>query len=321
MINLNKIYLVTSNNVVTGGVEATYQLYHALKLLGRNVKLLLMDPGVHPQKQPNWLELHKYTFNKSFPKVYNNYILDHNDLVDSIEDHPNNFLLAPEIFPDMLSQFEHIQKGIWWLSVDNGLGEDQNNFITTRNTPDIWHFYQSEYAHWFLISNGVTKMAKLTDYISDEYTKLYGLTDNTEKENIILYNPKKGLNVTQNIINNNKDKTFIPIINMNPSEIKNLMLRSKVYIDFGNHPGKDRIPREASLCGCVVITNFLGSAMFFDDVPIENMYKFNDDLLILNSLFKDIFNNFDKHKLNQSFYTKQIHHQQDKFFLEVKQIF
>lgn len=27
------------------------------------------------------------------------------------------------------------------------------------------------------------------------------------------------------------------------------MRKAKVYIDFGFHPGKDRIPREAVMCG------------------------------------------------------------------------
>ena len=33
----------------------------------------------------------------------------------------------------------------------------------------------------------------------------------------------------------------------------------QVYIDFGHHPGQDRLPREAVQCGCVVITGTRGS--------------------------------------------------------------
>jgi len=33
----------------------------------------------------------------------------------------------------------------------------------------------------------------------------------------------------------------------------------QVYIDFGHHPGQDRLPREAVQCGCVVITGKRGS--------------------------------------------------------------
>ena len=318
-MSYNKIYLCTSNNVVTGGVEATYQLYYLLKQLGYNPKLLLMNVNIHPQFHPNWLELHQQNFKNEYPQVYKKYSIDINDLVSEVEDDKSNFFLAPEIFPDMLSRFKNIQKGIWWLSVDNGLGQDQRNFITERNTLDIWHFYQSEYAHWFLINNGISKMSKLTDFISWEYRNLN--IDISKKENIILYNPKKGIEITQQLIQSNPEFNFIPIQNMNPDQIKELMLKSKIYIDFGNHPGKDRIPREAALCGCCIITGFRGSAMFFDDINTFNEYKFEDDLSNFKNLIKNIFDNFEQHYKNFEFYRKQINLEEEQFKLEIKKIF
>ena len=53
------------------------------------------------------------------------------------------------------------------------------------------------------------------------------------------------------------------------------MRTAKVYIDFGYHPGKDRIPREAAMCGCCVITNRRGSARNDIDVPIPPEFKFD----------------------------------------------
>jgi hypothetical protein len=316
---MGTIYLTTSNNVVTGGVEATYQLYYILKRLGFNSKLLLLNPQIHPQFHPDWLDLHKQSFTKNYPDVYKKYQIDINDLVYEVEDNSNNFFLAPEIYPDMLCKFKNIQKGIWWLSVDNGLGQDQRNFMLERNTSDIWHFYQSEYAHWFLINNGVSKMAKLTDFISWEYRNLD--VDFSKKENIILYNPKKGIEITQQLIQSNSEFEFIPIQNMSPNQIKKLMFKSKIYIDFGTHPGKDRIPREAALCGCCVITGFKGSAMFFDDVNIFNEYKFEDNLSNFKNLIKDIFNNFEQHYKKFEFYRKQINLEEEQFKLEIKKIF
>jgi hypothetical protein len=316
---MGTIYLTTSNNVVTGGVEATYQLYYILKRLGFNSKLLLLNPQIHPQFHPDWLDLHKQSFTKNYPDVYKKYQIDINDLVYEVEDNSNNFFLAPEIYPDMLCKFKNIQKGIWWLSVDNGLGQDQRNFMLERNTSDIWHFYQSEYAHWFLINNGVSKMAKLTDFISWEYRNLD--VDFSRKENIILYNPKKGIEITQQLIQSNSEFEFIPIQNMSPNQIKELMFKSKIYIDFGTHPGKDRIPREAALCGCCVITGFKGSAMFFDDVNIFEQYKFEEDLSNFSSLIEDIFNNFEIHHNQFLFYRKQIELEEEQFKLEIKKIF
>jgi hypothetical protein len=313
------IYLTASNNVVTGGVEATYQLYYILKKLGHNPKLLLLSPNIHPQFHSNWLELHKQSFIPNFPDVYKKYNIDVNDLVYEVEDTSNNFFLAPEIFPDMLSAFNSIQKGIWWLSVDNGVGPDQRNFISERNTQDIWHFYQSEYAHWFLLNNGVTRVAKLTDFVSWEYRNLSINLDT--KQNQILYNPKKGADITTQLIQNHPEFKFTPIQGMTPNQVKELMLTSKIYIDFGHHPGKDRIPREAALCGCCVVTGFKGSAMFFDDVNINSKYKFGEDLSGFSKLVEDIFNNFESNYNQFVFYRKQINLEEKQFKLEAQKIF
>ena len=139
---MDKIYLCTNNDVVTGGVEATYQLYFKLKQLNYNPKLVLLDVSIHPQFHTNWLELHKQYYKKSYPSVYSKYNIDINDLVTDIEDTDDNLFIAPEIYPDMLSTFKHIQKAIWWLSVDNGLGQDQRNFIIERNDINTWHFFR-----------------------------------------------------------------------------------------------------------------------------------------------------------------------------------
>lgn len=318
-MKIQTIYIPLHNHVVTGGIEAMYQLYYSLKTLGKDVKLILLDLSIHPQHNPNWLELHKLKLSTDYPKVYEKYKIDPKDIVSEIKDSKNNFIITPEIFPDILSTFKNIQKGIWWLSVDNGMGDDQRDFITQRLTPDIWNFYQSEYAHWFLINKGAQKLAKLTDFISWEYRDLNINIKN--KKDIILYNPKKGRDITNKIIETHPQFTFIPIQNLTPPQIKNLMLESKLYIDFGNHPGKDRIPREAALCGCCVITNFKGSAMFFDDVNIYNTYKFENDLTNLVNLIPDIFNKFEFHHSQFSFYRSQIEFEEEQFILETKKIF
>ena len=61
---------------------------------------------------------------------------------------------------------------------------------------------------------------------------------------------------------------WVPIQNMTPVEVASLLGRSKVYIDFGAHPGRDRIPREAALCGCVVITGTQGSVALTVNLPL-----------------------------------------------------
>ena len=63
---------------------------------------------------------------------------------------------------------------------------------------------------------------------------------------------------------------------LTPVQMRDVLETSKVYIDFGHHPGKDRIPREAAVSGCCVLTGLRGSARFYQDVPIPEAYKYED---------------------------------------------
>ena len=83
------------------------------------------------------------------------------------------------------------------------------------------------------------------------------------QEWILLYNPKKGLDKVLPIIEQTPWLKWIPLINLTEEDMIAYMHLAKVYVDFGNHPGKDRIPREAAICGCCVITNREGSAAYW----------------------------------------------------------
>ena len=64
------------------------------------------------------------------------------------------------------------------------------------------------------------------------------------------------------------------------------------YIDFGPHPGMDRLPREAALAGCVVITNCEGAANFEEDIPLPPEFKFPSfDVEKICQLLRDCCNN------------------------------
>ena len=64
---------------------------------------------------------------------------------------------------------------------------------------------------------------------------------------------------------------------MSRAEVRKALCTVKVYADFGSHPGRDRMPREAALCGACVLTNRRGSANFAEDVPLPTLYKLDQD--------------------------------------------
>ena len=123
-----------------------------------------------------------------------------------------------------------------------------------------------------------------------------------DREDIVLYNPKKGMEFTQKIISKAKQTgiqaKYIPLVNMTPDQIVELMLRAKVYIDFGNFPGPERIPREAVLLGCNIITSRNGSANNDIDVPIPDTLKYKDiekNIPMILECIQDMLLHYDKY--------------------------
>jgi hypothetical protein len=141
---------------------------------------------------------------------------------------------------------------------------------------ELWdvslHLYQSRYAGEFLDSVGISNKMRLSDYISGEFT----LVDNGSwrKENLVVFNGVKATILANLVARYMRGIRFVPIQGMSRSEVFELLRRAKVYVDFGFHPGKDRLPREAALLGCCVLVANVGAAVNEEDVPIPVVYKF-----------------------------------------------
>lgn len=165
------------------------------------------------------------------------------------------------------------------------------------------HFCQSKYSHQWLNKFNIFNKYFLTDFFDVEI--LNSTYDIAKKENIVVYNPSKGFSFTRHILKKNQKFKFVPIKDLNKKDVINLLKKAKIYIDFGNHPGRDRLPREAALCGCCVITNKRGSANFNEDVPIPEKYKLIDEYGNVTKILKlttDIMNNFEYHHNNFNTY-------------------
>jgi hypothetical protein len=89
--------------------------------------------------------------------------------------------------------------------------------------------------------------------------------------------------------------------------------RAKVYIDFGNHPGMDRLPREAAMAGCIVITNKEGAAYYDEDVPIPSQYKIETfDVEKIHALLKKSIENYEERVHDFDAYREWISQQECK---------
>ncbi|WP_410514284.1 hypothetical protein PaeBR_07740 [Paenibacillus sp. BR2-3] len=273
------IFIACPEKFATGGTELLHQLYFKLTKFTNKVKIFYYDYSGSGNPVNNRFE---------------KYNVSH---VTEIEDNQANILIVPEVATNILGNYYNIKKCVWWLSVDNyfaALGIRDNPIksvilivkkvlsgeyfkrVVNFKDDQIIHLYQSFYAKDFLENKGVQKLEYLSDYIGSNFLDMkVDFTDNN-RLNRVLYNPKKGFEFTRKIIAFDDNIEFIPLVNMKQDQIIELCKTSKVYIDFGNHPGKDRFPREAAHLGCIVITGKKGSARFEKDVKIPQDYKFND---------------------------------------------
>lgn len=323
------IYVLCPANNKTGGTELLHQLVDELNNLNKKAYIVYYFEGKYDKNNPTPVEFLKY--NLKICKLNN--IIDNKD----------NVLIIPEVCLGKHKKFKKIKKAVWWLSVDNfkimsgyknrlkRFGFKSflkhialNDFFTTKDLLKIdYHLYQSYFAKSFLNKQKIDsgKMFYLSDYINDIYNSDYNIN---EKENIIIYNPKKGFEFTKKIINYNKTLKWIPIQNMTNMEVQKLMKRAKIYVDFGNHPGKDRIPREAAMSGCCVFTNRKGSAGFSEDVPILDKYKFDDidsniEMIVKN--LNECLDNYNSNINDFKDYRDFIKNEKNVFKNDVKSIF
>lgn len=269
---MNKIYIISPTHVATGGTELLQQLCYYLNKFGKKCFMYYTE---------------KY-LGSPVEKRFTSYS---NPIANAVEDESENIVIVPETRIDSIKKYNNAQIYIWWLSVDNYYGSGRKKvdlphkvvyyFRDARNMKifrNCQHLVQSEYAKLYLChEKGVKKdrIQVLSDYLNQMYL-VRAISEEVQRENNILYNPKKGFEFTKLLIKEIHEYNWVPLENLTPVEIQNLLQRSKVYIDFGNHPGKDRIPREAAISGCCVITGKRGAAGNNIDVPIKPDYKFGD---------------------------------------------
>lgn len=330
-IRNKKVYVYCLTSVVTGGCELLHQLVSFLNDNNREAYIVYVGSG-----------------DKKVPDAYSAYNIK---VANKIEDSENSVVVLDEGFLYLADNFKKAQLMFWWLSVDNFFADpiqlpylslkdlftwNKKTFVRALLKGSLKvkkHFsisklaernavnaYQSEYARLFLEENNFSDIVPLKDYINTDYF----VSENSGKENIVLYNPKKGFKYTSKLIESAKDITWIPLINLNRQQMLDYFKRAKVYIDFGNHPGKDRIPREAAINNCVVITGVRGSAGNDFDIPISSKYKFDEKVVSLDMIIariKEIFNNYDVALSDQSEYRSHIKEEKAEFENQIRVLF
>jgi len=182
------------------------------------------------------------------------------------------------------------------------------------------HIMQSHYAYEYF-KNRLPNVKLLYDYQREPIIKSLTKTVKKKKD-IICYSNKS--NDFIKLIKSHTKLKFIPLIGLNSKEIIDVFKKTKIYLDFGYHPGKDRMPREAALFDNCIITNRRGSAKNNVDIPINRKFKFKEKYSNLNEIkntLNYILKNYKKEILKFRFYKKKILEEKTVFKKQLSSIF
>ena len=304
-----KFIILCPENLCTGGTELAHQLCDAINKDGLDAYMYYINIKTGDDRPVDVDTPDK------FKKYCDKHIRDYSE-VNMSED----VFVVPEALTDWAFSFREGKVCIWWMSVDNFRHKDDQRYIRLLDYVSVYHLIQSEYAADFLRKKGINedKLVWLSDYISDTYLSIQSSPEN--KKNAILYNPQKGYENIEPLIEKIKYAEWIPLKNLSEAEMIEKMKAAKIYIDFGKHPGKDRIPRETAICGCCVITNKCGSAAFEGDVPIGEEYKFENqkDIDAIEKMIRSIFDEYLIHYEKFESYRDFIRQEKEYFMIDAK---
>ena len=293
----------------TGGPEALHQLGAALNAAGHDASMHYVPARASNQCPPRYLHY-------GVPVVH------------QIDDRSDVVVVIPEVMTDWVWRLHHAQRLIWWLSVafyrqrprkwtkraKLWLRErlPSRRPYTFQPLPRLMHVYHGEYVRRFLVNHGISDALPLCEYLSPAFRLSEAEVPAATRGNVCLYNPRKGLAFTQRIVEAcaGTGIEFVPLSGYDEDELRALFGNSKLYIDFGEHPGRDRMPREAAACGCIVFTGQRGSAGNAIDVPLAPFYKLDEEhpetLDVLRARLLQACDAYDGHRLAQADYRQWV---------------
>ena len=300
----HRYYIISPARVQSGGPELTHQLCYELMQQQIDAKMYYIysesTEPVDVEAAPRYLK----------------YGTDH--VIDKAEaDTKESVIVFNESATSYLSFFSKAKKALWWMSVDNYLSDAYKLPGDLIKQQVFLHLVQSCYAYDYVqnvLGVPEEQIVFLSDYTHESFRKKY--FPEGFRQDIVLYNPKKEYGRLLPLIEKTPEVKWIPLINLNEEQLMKIMQIAKIYIDLGNHPGKDRIPREAAVSGCCIITNKEGSAAFYEDVPIGEQYKFEhyeEEYEKMKAMILDICNHFEDHSKNFDDYRQWISEERMRF--------
>lgn len=308
MSRRRKIFVLGDSNVITGGPEAVHHLTHLLHRLGEDAYVVYSPDPEAPVPAP-YARFRVKVARKVEDKPGNLVIAAESSperlnkvrhaaraiwwlSVDNAPFQPPLASLARRgayhfLFRKGINRSERLKRA--FSGIDRAFftmpSERKRGLIANyvfrsgavRDPYGIIHLAQSGYAMDFLRRYCGARARYLREPINARFLKSPAKLSG--KKDIVIYFPKKGAEATAKLVRAAPELNWTPIKGLSDAQMLSLFRSAKVYVDFGPHPGRDRIPRETAACGCCVIVGKNGSAAYHQDIPVPAGYKFPADPL------------------------------------------
>lgn len=281
-----QILVACPSNCATGGPEAIHQFVSIMdKQDGVDAFVWFWGASESPM-----------------PEEYKRYGCEY---VTEIPDGFDGVLIFPEIWANETLRYSGYTRAIWWLGVDayaSWTAPAECGAFLKDDT--IVHIAQSEYSLDFLKRLGVKNVLKCDDTVNADF---YADYDEPERGDDVLYNPAKATPFMYSVIAACPEITFKPITGMTRAQVIDTMRHSKLYVDFGEFPGRERMPREAALCGCCLITSKIGAAAYLKDFAHDYKFDSKDShIWAIKHKIQHVLNNYDECRKDFDLFRKSL---------------
>ena len=295
-------------NFATGGTESIHQLVRELnKIDNVHARILYVHWDGKDIPQPREYFHYGCEYVVSLPKDF------------------KGCVIFPEVYGNWAvnPEYDDCIVAMNWAGVDVydwNVPENERGIYLQRK--DMIHIARSKYAVDYLTKKGL-KNIEVACTVADVFFKDF---EEIERGNTVLYNgvqfkltPFQKMVMT--IAKEDYNIQFAPLTRYTREQMINLFRRSKLYIDFGEFSGRERIPREAVLCGCCVLTSRLGCAGYYEDVAIQDEYKFNaDEVWRAVDKIQYVLQNYNECKSDFDCYRESLKHDREVYPSQVKEL-
>lgn len=250
-----RIHIVCPSDEVTGSAESLHQFGRAAATLGWDARIAYGGDPIFG----------------AVPSAFRSYGLRGDQ---DVADEPDVLVLVAHSDVAAVAHLTRARKLVWWLRVDEAADDVNERALAV---PNAVHLAQSEYARHFLSVRGVDA-ALVGDYISPTFIARAERLIPATKLDSVLYNPDSSDRLTPQLIEASTGVLqWVPVSGLSQDDVAELMAYSKVYVDFGSHRGRTRVPREALAAGCCVVSGRRGAAGNDLDLVLPEGFVFDED--------------------------------------------